>query len=176
VLASGNLGLVYLPGPPRRLTRQEIDAAFPKLVPGLLEHPGVGFVLVRDAEAGPLVLGREGRLALATGEVTGTDPLAPFGPGAADKVLRADGYSNVADLMVNSMYDPTTNEVCAFESQVGSHGGLGGPQTHPFLLYPASLPPPVQPVDGAVGVHRVLKGWLRDVGQPVTLPWVDQAS
>ena len=38
--------------------------------------------------------------------------------------------------MVNSRYDPELDEVAAFEDQVGSHGGLGGPQTHPFLLYP----------------------------------------
>jgi hypothetical protein len=79
----------------------------------------------------------------------------------------------VADLMVNSMYDPVAGEVCAFESQVGSHGGLGGPQTHPFLLHPVALSAPTEPVEDAVGVHRILKGWLREVGQPVTLPWVD---
>ena len=41
--------------------------------------------------------------------------------------------------MVNSRYDPELDEVAAFEDQVSSHGGLGGPQTHPFLLYPAEL-------------------------------------
>ena len=39
--------------------------------------------------------------------------------------------------MVNARYDPERDEVAAFEAQVGSHGGLGGPQTHPFLLYPS---------------------------------------
>jgi len=56
---------------------------------------------------------------------------------------------------------------------VGSHGGLGGPQTHPFLLYPGVLTPPAPPIDGAVGIHRTLKVWLREVGQPVVLPWLD---
>ena len=41
--------------------------------------------------------------------------------------------------MVNSRYDPELEEVAAFEEQVSSHGGLGGPQTHPFLLYPAEF-------------------------------------
>ena len=44
--------------------------------------------------------------------------------------------------MVNSRYDPELDEVAAFEHQVGSHGGLGGPQTHPFVLHPADLTPP----------------------------------
>ena len=48
--------------------------------------------------------------------------------------------------MVNSRYDPELNEVAAFEDQVSSHGGLGGPQTHPFLLYPAEFTPPSEPI------------------------------
>lgn len=176
VLASGNLALIYLPGPARRLTLQEIDSTYPQLVAGLLEHPGIGFILVHDAEQGPVVLGRTGRHVLGSGEVVGDDPLALFGANAAEKVLRADGYSNVADLMVNSIYDPVTNEVCAFEAQVGSHGGLGGPQTHPFLLYPADLSAPTEPIDGAVAIHRILKSWLAEVGQPVVRPWIDQVT
>ena len=56
----------------------------------------------------------------------------------------------------------------AFEEQVGSHGGLGGPQTHPFLLYPADLADPTEPIFTSVGMHRVLKTWLVEAGQPVT--------
>ena len=85
------------------------------------------------------MLGAGGQRNLATGEVTGDDPLAPFGPRGRDQVAEVDGYTTVADLMVNSRYDPDLDEVAAFEEQVGSHGGLGGPQTHPFLLYPSRL-------------------------------------
>ena len=73
--------------------------------------------------------------------------------------------------MVNSRYDPELDEVAAFEDQVGSHGGLGGPQTHPFLMYPVELSAPPEPIFTSVGMHRVLKTWLAEVGQPVTTPW-----
>jgi hypothetical protein len=69
--------------------------------------------------------------------------------------------------MINARYEPETEEIYAFEHQVGSHGGLGGPQTRPFLLRPDGLPPPSRPIEGAVGVHDVLKGWLVALGQPV---------
>jgi uncharacterized membrane protein YvlD (DUF360 family) len=167
VLASGNLGLVYLPGEPRRLDLEEIEAAYPDLVAGLLAHPAIGFVLVRSRERGSLVLGPHGSVSVADGTVTGTDPLIAFGPTALDKIRRVDGYSTVADLMVNSMYDPVLDEVAAFESQVGSHGGLGGPQTHPFVLHPTDLTAPSAPVEGSAALHRVLKGWLVDLGHPV---------
>ena len=36
-----------------------------------------------------------------------------------------------------STYWPETNENAAFEELVGNHGGLGGEQTDPFVLFPA---------------------------------------
>jgi hypothetical protein len=106
-----------------------------------------------------------------TGEVVGDDPLAPFGPLAIEQVREVDGYATVADIMVNSRYDVDLDEVAAFEHQVGSHGGLGGPQTHPFALHPVDWESPAQPIVGSPALHRVLKGWLADLGQPVTTPW-----
>jgi uncharacterized membrane protein YvlD (DUF360 family) len=167
VLASGNLGLVYLPGEPRRLRLEEIEARHPGLIAALRSHPCIGFVLVATEE-GSLVLGSAGSVRLSDGLVTGDDPLAPFTAGALDMIRRADGYSNVADIMVNSVYDPLLDEVAAFESQVGSHGGLGGPQNHPFLLRPVDLRRPDGPLDGPCAVHRLFKQWLADLGQPVT--------
>ncbi len=57
MLGSGSLGLIYLPGPRRRLTREEIDARYPELIGGLTSHPEIGFVLVRTAAGGSVVLG-----------------------------------------------------------------------------------------------------------------------
>ena len=67
----------------------------------------------------------------------GIDPLMPFGPNAAAHLLRHDGFAHTPDVLVNSLYDPDTEEVAAFEELVGSHGGLGGPQAHPFVVVPS---------------------------------------
>ena len=166
VLASGNLGLIYLPEGDRRLTLEAIEQLHPKLLPGLLAHPGIGFVQVQSAAEGSLVLGATGRRNLDSGEVEGDDPLAPFGPGAIAMVSTAAGYTNAADVMVNSLYDAERDEVAAFEHQVSSHGGLGGPQTHPFLLHPVDLEPPTEVIQGPAALHFVLKSWLADLGQP----------
>src|SRR5213595_1674978 len=61
VLASGNLGPVYLMDERRRLTLEEIDSRHPRLVPALREHPHLGWLLVHsERESGPLVLGANG--------------------------------------------------------------------------------------------------------------------
>lgn len=159
VLASGNLGLVSFPRVPGRATREWVDAHHPEVIPALVAHPGIGFVLVARGDGGSVVLGPAGSVDVTTGEIEGVDPLADFGPGALDRVRRTDTFANVADLMVGGRYWPDTLEVAAFEDQVGSHGGLGGPQNTPFLLYPADLPAPPNPLQGAEAVHEVLVRW-----------------
>ena len=94
----------------------------------------------------------------------GRDPLAPFGPNAARHVKRTDRFPHCADIMVNSTYWDDTDEVAAFEELVGSHGGMGGSQSFPFLLHPADLEPPGEPLVGAEAVHRQLRSWLVELG------------
>jgi uncharacterized membrane protein YvlD (DUF360 family) len=160
VLASGNLGIISFPQWNERMTLEQIDAAFPRLIPGLAGHPGISLALVDSEVCGPVVIGSRGTHILRTGQIEGEDPLPPFGPHAAKHLLRTAEFRNVPDILVISMYDPATQEVAAFEELVGNHGGLGGPQREPFLLYPASFDPGPQPIVGAAHLHDVLKGWI----------------
>lgn len=169
VLGSGNLGLVYLTATPHRMSLQEIERTYPALVSTLVAHPGIGFVLVQCERDGAVVLGASGRRVLESGDVTGSDPLEVFGPYVPAQVARVANYSNLPDLMVNSLYDPITAEVAAFEEQVSSHGGLGGDQQHPFLMVPTALSEPADPLVGPVAVHEQLRRWLAELGQPVDI-------
>jgi uncharacterized membrane protein YvlD (DUF360 family) len=159
VLGSGNLGLVYLMEEPRRLTLEQIDERHPKLLPALRTHPHIGWLLVRSAAHGAVVLGPRGAHHLDEGRIEGEDPLAAFAPTAPEHLRRTDGFAHVADIMVGSFYDAGLEEGCAFEELISFHGGLGGPQTRPFILHPPSLALPDEPVIGAEAVHRVLRGW-----------------
>jgi hypothetical protein len=161
VLGSGNLGLVYLMELPRRLTLEEIDGRHPKLIEALRRHPHIGFLLVRSRDRGAVVPGPHGTRYLDDDRVEGEDPLAAFSPNAAAHLSRTDTFRNVADIMVGSFYDPELEQGCAFEELISFHGGLGGPQTEPFILHPVELPMPGEPVVGAATVHTLLLGWRR---------------
>jgi uncharacterized membrane protein YvlD (DUF360 family) len=163
VLGSGNLGLVYLMEEKRRLTLEEIEERHPRLLPALREHPHIGWILVHSSKDGPLALGGNGTRYLADGRLVGDDPLAHFSPTAPAHLLRTDGFPHVADLMIGSFYDPDLDEGCAFEELISFHGGLGGPQTRPFVLYPAELPGPEAPLVGAASVHGLLRGWRKQL-------------
>jgi hypothetical protein len=159
VLGSGNLGLIYLMEERRRLTLEEIDARHPRLIPALREHPHVGILLVRSSAHGPMVLSADGARYLAEGWIEGKDPLEAFSPAAAAHLRRTDGFANAPDILVNSFYDHELEQGCAFEELISFHGGLGGPQTRPFLLCPVALPLPAGTIVGAARVHELLSGW-----------------
>ena len=165
VVASGHVAMVSFTEHEGRVGLETIEREFPDLLPALVDHPGVGFLLVRSAEFGPVVLGRDGLHRLATGRVIGEDPLTGYGPHAADLVRRVDDFEHCPDIMINSRYDPVTGDASPFEPHVGSHGGMGGPQSRGFLIHPAELPAPGEIV-GAEALHRVLRGWLTHLGHP----------
>ena len=171
VMASGCLGLISFPRMPGRVTYEQLEERYPRLLDALRTHPGIGFVLVRTASRGALVLGADGAHWLDHGVVDGNDPLAPFGEHAVEHVARTDGFVHCPDIVVNSTYWPQLDEVAAFEELVGSHGGMGGPQAFPFVLAPSHLAPVDWHVIGAGAMHRVLRGWLAEVGQEAYARW-----
>jgi uncharacterized membrane protein YvlD (DUF360 family) len=163
VLGSGNLGLVYLMDAERRLSLEEIERRHPRLVSALRTHPHIGFILVESDAHGPVALGGSGAHYLEAERVEGDDPLAPFSAGAAMHLLRSSRFANAPDILINSFYDAQLEEGCAFEELISFHGGLGGPQTRPFILHPVELPVPAEPIVGATQVHAVLAGWRRSL-------------
>lgn len=136
VCASGNLAQVYFTRSKDHLTKDELDKVFPKLIPSLISHPGIGFIMVATKD-GPEVLGVEGSIKLKTKKITGKNPLDNFSPNTAKALLSLSKYTNLGDIVINSSVTPD-GEVHAFEELIGSHGGAGGWQTRPFLMYPAS--------------------------------------
>jgi uncharacterized membrane protein YvlD (DUF360 family) len=160
VMVSGSLGLIYLPASSERLTLEQISESHPELLDTLACHPGIGFVMVRSAADGAVVIGGSGRRRLSDDSVEGEDPLDAFDPTAADHLRRHDRFPHCPDILVNGSYDPDTGEVAPFEEFMGSHGGLGGPQTHPFAVVPAEWSDPAGPVVGVEAMHEVLRGWL----------------
>jgi uncharacterized membrane protein YvlD (DUF360 family) len=173
VMASGCLGLITFPREPGRVSLERLEVLYPRLLPALRAHPGVGFVLVRSERDGAMAIGAEGIRYLDSDRVEGEDPLAPFGPNAADHLRRTDGFPHCPDLMVNSTYWTEFGEVAAFEELVGSHGGMGGTQSFPFVLHPSELSWPEDEVIGAERVHRIFRGWLAELGQDAYASGVD---
>ena len=157
-IASGNLGLVYFPQMPGRVTLEQLAERYPRMVDALVAHQGIGAMLVRTESHGSIVVGRDGINYLAENRVVGVDPVAQYGGRSREAFLRLDGLDHVPDLSIVSLYDPEFDEVAAFEELIGSHGGLGGAQTQPMLMHPSEWDLDEEIV-GAEAVYRQLRRW-----------------
>jgi uncharacterized membrane protein YvlD (DUF360 family) len=160
VLASGNMGLIYLTELKNRLFYEEINELYPDLIPGIVQHEGVGFIMVHSSKYGPLAIGGEGIHYLGDDTVEGKDPLVNFGSRTVEHLMRTDNFEYTPDILVNSFYDSEKDEAAAFEELIGSHGGLGGEQSHPFLIHPIEWNLNNVEIIGAEELHRILKSKL----------------
>ncbi len=143
VCGSGNLGQIYFDLYPRKIKKNELDAAYPGLVDALVQHEGIGLVVVADENGVPIALGKNGQRNLHTNQVTGSDPLKMYGDPdhRAAQVRRVADFPHVGDIMILSTVFPD-GTVAAMEELIGSHGGIGGEQTDAFLLHPGDMPVP----------------------------------
>ncbi len=157
VLASGNLGLVYFTKSTQRMTLEEINQSYPKIIPGLLNHEGIGFIMVKSRNDGPIILSAKGRYCLASNKIEGDNPLTKFGENAAAHLRRTNTFSNVPDILIMSIYDAEKDEVAAFEELIGSHGGLGGCHSRPFIMYPCNWDLANEKIIGAEKVYQIFK-------------------
>lgn len=164
VCASGNLAHIYLKHAPGRLSAEYLFEKHSNLLEVLVGHPGIGFVLMVGETGGTMVISRSGMRALETGETEGEDPLRPYLDGKKDDhVLRAlrtlAAFPHSGDVVVNgAMLRPDVT--VSFEDQVSTHGGLGGPQTTPFVIFPGRLRKRRQGVQSAAEIHAFLGGAL----------------
>ena len=163
VLASGNLAMIYLTQWSQRLTYEEINSYFPELIPGIINNEYVGFILVKSREHGDLAIGKNGTYYLDSDEIDGENPLEGFGDNIVRHLKRTSSFEHTPDILVNSFYDKDADEVCAFEELVGSHGGVGGDQSKPFILYPSSWNVSDEEIIGAENIYKLLKENLAEL-------------
>jgi uncharacterized membrane protein YvlD (DUF360 family) len=138
VCVSGCLAHLYLKGFDRKLTLEEFRRQLPGLVEALTRHPGIGLVAAVLASGEAVALGHDGLRNLTTGEVVGRDPLLAYGDPTRWSPELAHLLAGPAsgDLVLNGAWLGSQRKVVVFEEQTSSHGGLGGPQTEPFILVP----------------------------------------
>ena len=157
VLASGNLAMVYLTQWKHRLTYEELNNLFPELLPEILKNEYIGFIVVKSSQKGDMAIGKDGIYYLDSGEIEGENPLEGFGSNIVMHIKRNSSFKYTPDILVNSFYDAENDEVCAFEELVGSHGGAGGTQSKPFILYPSDWDVPDGEIIGAESIYHILK-------------------
>ncbi len=169
---SGSLSHVYFNVSPQPMDLSAIALIYPTLLRTLIEHEGIGWVVGRE-HGETVIMSKEGtRTMNAKGEIQGCDPLAslPEPEYAAAQLHRLASFPHSGDLILLGAWDPETGVVVSFEDQAASHGGLGGPQDYPFLMYPAGVEMDVESIVNATDLYshfaRTYKPFVAE-GEPL---------
>jgi hypothetical protein len=156
VRVSGPLAHVYFNVSEQRLDLSDVAVLYPALLNRLIEHPGIGLVVGREGEE-TVMLGPNGTLTVRTtvDHLLGTNPLEGLTdlPEQAERIHRLASFPHSGDLIVLGAWENGT--VIAFEDQIGTHGGLGGPQEHPFVLYPSEAEWPSGVLNGPCALYPI---------------------
>lgn len=169
VCVSGCLAHIYFTGHGEPLPLEEIVERYPGLVEGLARHPGVGFVAAARLFGDAVAVTDDGIRNLITGERGGhRDPLAPYGEPDrwAGELAQLLSFRDSGDLVVNGAWLADRQRVVVFEEQISSHGGIGGPQTEPFLVTPAWWTVGPMDLESPEALHRFVHRALRGYRRP----------
>ena len=138
---SGSLSHIYFDVTPRQMDLSEIVLLYPTLVQTLVGHEGVGQVAGREGDK-VIITSKDGTLWIGPEErqLEGEHPLSRLGDRdwAIDQIVRLVSFPHAGDLILFGAWDG--ERVVCFEEQVACHGGLGGPQDHPFVAFPPTRP------------------------------------
>ena len=140
VRVSGPLAHIYLNVSEKRLNLSEIALLYPTLLTRLIEHPGIGLVVGHEGNE-TVMMNQHGTLT-TTGileQLHGSNPLAGLGDrhAQATRINHLASFPHSGDLILLGAW--TKDHVITFEDQIGTHGGLGGLEEKPFILYPANV-------------------------------------
>jgi hypothetical protein len=180
---SGSMSHVYFNVTPRPMNLSEIALIYPELLNRLVEHEGIGLVVGRE-EGEAVIVGKGGTLALpplspfpptlggqeggggrGEEEVRGQNPLSslPEPKLAANQLRQLASFPHSGDIIVFGAWREDGEVVC-FENQVASHGGLGGPQDYPFIMYPSELNLDLEEVTNAKDLYPHFATYLDGAG------------
>jgi hypothetical protein len=156
VRVSGPLAHVYFNVSDQRLNLSDIAVLYPALLNRLIEHPGIGLVVGREGEE-TVMLGPNGTLTVHpdVDQLRGSNPLEGLAdpPEQAERIHRLASFPRSGDLIILGAWQNDT--VVTFENQIGTHGGLGGPQERPFVLYPATVDWPTAAIKGPCDLYPI---------------------
>ncbi|MEK6775939.1 MAG: alkaline phosphatase family protein [bacterium] len=160
IVNSSTMSNLYFNVSKNRLDIEEIERIYPGLVGALVRHDGVGLVAGRS-NGDVVLLSRKGRVFFRNGakEVDGQDPLEDFHDSDAieKEVYHQFGMTHAGDLVLyGAMKD---DHVINFEEQMGGHGGIGGMQNTPFILYPEKIHFSFSEVKNSRELYPVFSGY-----------------
>ncbi len=172
---SSALANVYFTDFAARPEAAAIRERAPGLIESLVDHPGVGLVLVRDGGR-TMALRDEGCCVLEDAAPQDLEFLRIYDDPelVRSQLVALANMPSSGDLLVFGAFNGST--VVYFEDHAGAHGGLGGVQMFPFMVAPRHVETRFDEITDATELHPVfeqgyrLNGKVGTAGQPEETP------
>ncbi|MDP1722536.1 MAG: alkaline phosphatase family protein [Candidatus Gottesmanbacteria bacterium] len=121
---------------PDQATRETIEKYFPNLIPTLMTHPGIGWIMVKNNDGTTTLLAQNNASATfqkgAISSVHGKPINLPDAKLLLSALARLSTCDNNGDLVLfGGKYG---NAWASFEPYIGTHGSFTGEMVKPFLL------------------------------------------
>ena len=121
---------------PDQATHETIEKTFPNLIPTLLGHPGIGWIMVKNNDGTGELLAQNGSSAIfQKGKVLtvlGKPIDLPDTPSLLVALARLSQCPNNGDLVLFG--GKQGNAWASFEPYIGTHGSFTGEMVRPFML------------------------------------------
>ena len=161
IVNSSPMSNLYFSFSRERVNLEEVERVYPGLVGALVRHDGVGLVM-GHSNGNPMILSKRGRVTyLASGkEIDGRDPLEEFSdaPYVEHEILKQFSMTQAGDIVLYGALKES--HVVNFEEQMGGHGGVGGMQNYPFILYPRGIDFPFRKIKNARELYEMFSQYL----------------
>ena len=156
VRSSGPLAHIYFNLTPHKMNVSETLIMYPELIRNLVDHPGIGLVIGQEGDKAVIATQR-GVQQISESQFQPGHSLAGLSdpPYVIEQLARLLSFPHSGDLVILGAWN-SKGEVICFEEQSATHGGIGGEQDRPFLLLPAGIRPPLDPIRSAEEVYPFL--------------------
>jgi len=160
---------------PKQASRETIEKDFPALIPTLLSHPGIGWIMVKNTNGTSTLLSRNGGKAVFDDGKVITAHGTPIEDPDAKLLLKAlarlSACDNNGDLVLfGGKYG---NAWASFEPYIGTHGSFTGEMVRPFLL---TDDPKLSTLLSSHRSHRDLFRRIREMRRKNNSPVADKKS
>ncbi|MBI4656943.1 MAG: alkaline phosphatase family protein [Elusimicrobia bacterium] len=165
-----SMGNIYLKNVSGHAGAAEIKKNHPGIIEKLVSHQGVGMAALRDS-GGIILISKNGRAVISAAGYSseGNDPLAPYLDARMSRDILAAQIKDYleleesGDIVIFAPYENgKTIDYNIKYTLISEHGGIGGEQMHPFIIYDPRIAP-VNPESffDARGLNGIFKSLLK---------------
>jgi hypothetical protein len=148
--------------------KEDIDKKFPGLIDKITAHPSVGFSVSRLLDKSIVIAGKDGSITVKADGTTaaeGKDPLSSYGDSAflAQRILDYTKIPKTGDVLIFGAYqDGKVMDFGIDNSMKSVHGGLGGDQVEPFLIYQKDVDLHPEKITDPIHLHEQFEHIKKD--------------